>query len=236
MSYLFNLLLVQPLFNGLVFLYQHVTFQDLGLAIILLTVFIRFLLYPLFYKAMKNQSLMQKIQPDVSRIQKEHKADKQKQAEELMKLWKEHKVNPFSGFFLILIQLPILIALYRVFTIGFKPEAFAKLYSFVSQPENINNMFLSLIDLTVPSMIIVAIAVISQAVQSYLSLPKIKPGEAPTKGQQTSRKMMWIGPILTLIILPQFSAALGVYWFTTSLFSIGQQYLINKRMYGSNRK
>src|SRR3989344_8243509 len=123
MSAIFNTILYKPLFNLLVFLYQYITFEDLGTAIILLTVIIRFILFPLFYKSFKNQTLMQKIQPEIQRIQHEHKENREKQAQALLELYKTHKVNPFSGFLMILVQIPILIVLYQLFLKGFSLEA-----------------------------------------------------------------------------------------------------------------
>jgi len=231
MSYLFHLLLAQPIFNALVALYKYVAFEDLGIAIILLTIVIRFILYPLFYKALRSQSIMQKIQPEIARIQKEYKDDREQQALKMMALWKEHKVNPFASFGLILVQLPILIAMYRVFLNGFSAEALNDLYPFLSVPENINSVSLGLINLSTPNMIIVGIAVVAQYFQSRLALPKIKEGQTPTKAQQTARKMVFIAPIITLLILPRLSAALGLYWITTAVFSIIQQHIVNKRLY-----
>jgi YidC/Oxa1 family membrane protein insertase len=235
MSYLFNLLLVQQIFNALVALYSYVTFEDLGLAIILLTVIIRFILYPLFYKALRSQSIMQKIQPEIAKIQKEYKTDREQQALKMMALWKEHKVNPFASFGLIFVQLPIFFAMYRVFSHGFSTESFTGLYSFLSAPEHINSISLGLINVTEPNMIIVVLAVVAQYFQSKLALPKVKEGEAPNKTQVMARRMVFLAPALTLLILPKLSAALGLYWFTTALFSIVQQHLVNKRMYANNK-
>jgi YidC/Oxa1 family membrane protein insertase len=234
MGYIFNLILTQPIFNALVALYSFVTFEDLGIAIIVLTIIIRIILYPLFYKALRNQSLMQKIQPEIAKIQKEHKGDREQQAMKMMALWKEHKVNPFSSFLLILVQLPILIAVYHVFSRGFSTEAFTGLYSFLSAPEHLNSVSLGLINLAEPNMIIVALAVVAQYFQSRLALPKLKEGEEPSKAQQMSRRMVFLAPAITLLILPNLSAALGLYWLTTSLFSILQQQIINKRLYARN--
>ena len=115
MGSLFNEILYKPLYNALVFLYQYITLEDLGLAIILLTILIRFILYPLFYKSIKSQALLQKIQPEIQKIQHNHKDNREKQAQELMALYRQHKVSPFSSFLMILVQLPVLIALYRLF-------------------------------------------------------------------------------------------------------------------------
>lgn len=231
MSYLFHLLLTQPMFNALVALYSYVTLEDLGVAIILLTIIIRFILYPLFYKALRSQSIMQKIQPEIAKIQKEYKTDREQQATKMMALWKQHKVNPFASFGLIFVQLPILIAMYQVFLRGFSTEAFTNLYPFLSAPAHLNSVSLGLINLSEPNMIIVALAVVAQYFQSKLALPKIKEGETPSKAQLTGRKMVYIAPVITLLILPKLSAALGLYWLTTALFSIVQQQIVNKRLY-----
>src|SRR3989344_8721224 len=131
MGNFFNIILYQPLFNALVSLYNTVAFQDLGVAIILLTFVVRVILYPLFYHSFKNQTLMQKIHPEIQKIQHNHKGNREKQAQALMELYKQHKVNPFSGFFLILVQLPVLIVLYQLFLKGLNPETFTNLYSFI---------------------------------------------------------------------------------------------------------
>ena len=108
MSNLFNLILTQPLINGLVLLYENITFQDLGLAIIGLTLLIRLLLYPVFYKGMKNQTMMQKMQPEIKEAQKKNKGNREAQALALMDIYKKHNVSPFAPFLYLLIQLPIL--------------------------------------------------------------------------------------------------------------------------------
>lgn len=233
MSYLFHILLTQPIFNALVALYSYVTFEDLGIAIILLTIIIRVVLYPLFYKALRSQSIMQKIQPEIAKIQKEFKDDREQQAVRMMALWKEHKVNPFASFGLIFVQLPLLIAVYRVFLRGFSTEAFADLYSFLSAPAHLNSVSFGLINLSAPNMIIVALAVAATYLQSRLALPKIKEGQTPTKAQLSGRKMVFLAPVLTLIILPKLPAAIGIYWLTAALFSIVQQHMVNKRLYST---
>ena len=136
---MFQTFLINPLFNALVVFYNTIAYQDLGLAIIFLTVAIRIIFLPLFYKSAKNQILIQRLQPELNKIQHDHKDNKEKQAQAMMELYKKHNVNPFSGFFMIFIQLPILIALYQVFLSGFSIEMFKDLYSFVSAPSEINS-------------------------------------------------------------------------------------------------
>lgn len=228
MSSLFNEILYRPLFNTLVFLYKYIAFEDLGVAIILLTIIIRFVLLPLFYKSAKNQSLLQKLQPEIAKIQAEHKHSKEKQVEKTLELYKKHRVNPFSGFLMMFIQLPILIVLYRLILKGFSPETFANLYSFISPPIHINNSFLGLMDLGSRSMIIASLAAVFQYFQGKLSLPKVQEGKEITPQVKIGRQMIFIGPILTLLILRSLPVAIGIYWLTTSIFSLIQQVFINK--------
>ena len=208
----------------------------MGIAIILLTVIIRLIFYPLFYKSFKNQALLQKIQPELEKIQKMHADDKEKQAGAMLELYKTHKVNPFSSFFLILIQLPILIALYQVFLNGFSNGSLDLIYDFVNKPAAINHVFLGLIDLSKKSILIVALAAIFQYIQGILSMPKKKDGEPESQQRSIARKMAYIGPVLTVVVLSNLPAAVGLYWLTSSVFSVGQQWIINKTINQENNK
>ncbi len=232
MTYLFHLILTQPLANALVILYNYVSFGDLGIAIIILTILIRLILYPVFYKGLKSQSMMQRIQPEIQRAQAEHKGDREKQALVVMEIYKKNKINPFSSFGYLLIQLPILIAVSQLFYSGFGEATLNQLYSFVAAPATFNTTFLGLMDLAKPNMIIVVLTAIAQYFQSKLALPKPKAGEAISQSQKMGRYMVYLGPLLTLIIFPRFPSALTLYWLVTSVFSIFQQILINKKLYG----
>ena len=231
MAVFFKTILYQPIFNALVFLYNYLPGQDLGLAIIALTFLIRLVLLPLFYKSAKDQTIMQKLAPKIKAIQESHKDDKQKQTLALLELYREHKVNPFSQFLLLFIQLPILIALYRVFWQGITEQTLANLYSFVSKPEILSHQFLRLIDLGSRSWIIVGLAVIAQYFQGRLSLAKTdKLAKDLTAMERMSRQMVFVGPLMTILFLSYLPAAVGLYWLTTSVFSIIQQIIINKKL------
>lgn len=227
----FHIILTQPLFNGLILLYEYVTFGDLGLAIIFLTIIIRVLLFPLFYKGFKNQALMQKLQPEITRLHEEHKHDKEKQTMALLELYKKHNLNPFASLILLILQIPILIALYRVFLSGFGPETLIGLYNFVPHPATIVKHFLGIIDLSQRNLVLVVLAAIAQYIQSVLTLPR-GGGDQQNQAQQMAKTMVWLGPALTLLVLSSLPAAVGLYWLTSSLFSIGQQWYINKSIYG----
>src|ERR1700710_1498116 len=152
----FYLVLYQPLVNALVFLYDTVALHDLGLAIIFLTILIRLLLFPLFHKSARQQTVMQRLQPKLKAIQEEHKEDRAKQTEAMMALYREHQVNPFSGILFLLVQLPVLITLYHIFLSSLSAQAFAAaLYHFVPAPNTLNTSFFGLINLSSRSIVMV---------------------------------------------------------------------------------
>jgi len=233
MANLFHEILYRPLFNALIFLYQYFSFHDLGIAIILLTIVIRLVLFPLFYKGAKDQAIMQRLAPKIKEIQNNHKNDREKQAKALMDLYRQHRVNPFSGFLLLLVQLPILIALYRVFLGGFSAGTLNNLYSFISTPDVLNYTFLGIMDLGKRNIFIVIAAAVAQYFQGKLSTVKTnKSLKDLTPTERMSRQMIYFGPILTIIFLYFFNlpSAVGLYWLTTSAFSVIQQIMINKRI------
>lgn len=215
MKALFRYVLLDPLIAALQFLYAFITFHDLGAAIIVLTIIVRLILYPLFHKSLKQQTKLRVIQPQVKRIQETHKHDREAQGKALLALYKEHGVNPFGSFALLLVQLPILIALYQVF-----------LYL----PDGLNASFLGLINLHERSTIIVGIAAV---LQYFLGVLSAGSGDPKDPVFQMARNMIVIGPLITVLVLYSLPSAVGLYWITTTVFSIIQQIYINK-FYGTH--
>jgi len=229
----FKAVFYQPLFNLLILFCVFIPGQNLGWAIIALTVVSKILLYPSNQQALKSQKAMGEIQPLVQAIQKKYKDDKQKQAEEMLKLYKEKNFNPFSGFAPLLIQLPIFIALYQIFIAGVGQEQMNMLYSFVPRPDQISQMFLGL-DLSKPNMIFAVAVGIAQYFQTKTSL-SITPKnlDKDDKAAQFSSMMqnytLYFFPVLTVMILAALPSAVGLYWMTTTIFAIGQNYLFFKK-------
>lgn len=229
----FHLVLTQPLFNILVFFYNTISFGDFGVAIVLLTILIRLFLWPFSQKAIKAQKNLQDLQPKIKEVQQKYKDNKEEQAQALLGLYKENKVNPMGGCLPILIQLPILFALYRVFLNGLKPEYLENLYSFVSNPGMINPLFLGFIDLSQRSILLALIAGALQFFQSKMILPKVSLEGAPKRSdemitQMISKQTMYFLPIMTVIISWRLPAGLPLYWALTTLFTIAQQFVIIK--------
>ena len=153
-SYLFNEIFYRPLFNGLVFLYNIVPGHDMGVSIIILTILIRLILWPLTNKSIRNQKVLTKIQPQIEEIKKKFKDNKEAQARALMGLYSENKINPLSGFLPLIIQIPIIFALWRVFLNSLNLNL-NSLYSFIPAPTHVQSIFLGLVDLSKKSIFIV---------------------------------------------------------------------------------
>lgn len=229
MSYLFNLIFYRPTLNLLVYFYETIALRDFGIAIILVTVFIRLVLYPFFHRGAKQQMLMQRIQPEVKKIQEMHKRDREKQTKAIMELYKEHGVNPFSSMLLLIVQIPILLALYWVVEAVLKPGALSGLYSFIQQPGTIHTLFLGSIDLASPSILLILLAAVAQYFQARLAIYRHPPGTvALSPTEKMTQQMTFIGPIITIVIFYSLPAAVGLYWLITSLFSVFQQIIVNR--------
>lgn len=230
---IFNETLARPLFNLLVWVYNIVPGQDFGVAIIIVTVLLRVVLYPLSDKALKSQKILQELQPKIKELQKKYK-NKEEQAKVMMEFYKEHKINPLSGCLPILIQLPLLIALYRVFLTGLNPESLDSLYSFVANPGELNPIFIGVLNLAEPSHFLAILAGAAQflqaksAFQNKSNLPK---PTIPDFSTSMSKSMIYMMPLFMIFIAWNLPAGLALYWVVTMLFSLGQQILVNKKTY-----
>lgn len=230
----FNVILYQPLFNALIFLYQVIPGQSFGLAVIALTVLIRLLLYPLNAKSIKSQQAMSEIQPKIKEIQNKYE-DKEEQAQKMMELYQEKDVNPFSGCLPLLLQLPVLIVLIRIFR-RVKPDQMAeqmnRLYSFVAEPASLNMNFLGVLNLAEPhSVVLVVLAVVLQYFQMKMANSGM--GEATSGDDQKSKfanmfqnQMKYLFPVMIGFFVWTLPSAVGLYWVITIGFMLGQQYYI----------
>ena len=243
LAFIFNDLLYYPLFNLMVFFYNIIPEHDIGIAIIMLTLLVRLALYPINTKAIKSQKQLQEIQPKMKEVQAKYKDNKEKQAKALMALYQKHKINPMSGCFPILLQFPVLIALYWVFLNGFKDESLVILYPFVVNPGHIDPMFIGLINLSEVNVFLALIAGVLQYFQTKMIMgnrkeedkkeedKKEKTPEEKTQdfAQSMSKQMIYLMPVLTFVFAISFPSGLALYWAVTTLFAIGQQYLIIKK-------
>lgn len=226
---LYNEFLFRPLFNGLVWFYTALPGQDLGLAIIVLTVLIRIVLTPLLWKGQGAQRKLGALQPEIRRIQEETKNNREAQGKALMELYARHKVNPFSGCLIMLVQLPILIALFHVFRRGLDPAELQLLYSFIPNPGSLNAVAFGLVDLSRGNIWLGAIAAVTQYFQIKLSTPKQAADSKKTDFASILQKQsLYIFPALILVWSYTLPSALTIYWTALNLFGIVQEIVVKK--------
>lgn len=198
---IFDLLVVQPIFNLLITLYSSIPGADFGIAVIIFTIIIRFALYPLTRSMLHQSKAMRKLQPQLKRIKKEAKGNRQLESMKMLELYKENGIKPFRSILILLIQLPIFIALYHViqiFTLH-RDQVAKYTYDFLEQipaikqlianPDNFNEKLLGFVDLSKPAItnggvdIVLILLAIAAAYTQYVMSKQTSP-------QQESKKRL----------------------------------------------
>lgn len=248
MTEIWNLLLVHPLINLLVGAYGLI--GDLGLAIVLVTVAIRLVLYPLFVTQIRSQRSMQEVGPALAELKAKHGKDRQRMAEEQMKLYRERGVNPAMGCLPLLIQMPILFGFYAAMlqlTYGLGGGFGGEIAPLTgAQFETIRYLFIPNplaptegLDLTAPWLpwlsaglgnpdpiyILPVLAGATQLIASLMAQPASQPKNLDPQAKMM-QSMVYYFPIITVVIAIGLPAGLAVYWVATTIFQIAQQYFV----------
>lgn len=227
---MFETLVTQPIYNLLILLADIFPGANLGLAIILLTMIIRGLLFPLTFRSLKAQREMKELQPKVNEIKEKYKEDREKMAQELMEVYKNHNVNPFGSCLPLLIQLPIFLGIFRVLQAGDLATVNTDLlYSFVPAPEMLSTVFLGLIDLTVISIPLAIIAAVFQYLQIKISMPAPPAKEAAKSSGALDEDVAAKMQKFTLLLIPGITLIVGstslpagvmLYWIAATVITI----------------
>jgi len=225
--------------------------HNYGVAIILLTIFIRLILYPLMQKQMVSMREMQKIQPLMKAVQEKYKNDKERLNKELMALYKEHKVNPMSGCLPLLIQMPILILLFQTLRVfkyyipnteiingGFLwianqveiiKDGLPEMVGGLAAPEQLISLGDGIFGLSYIGILPFLVGG-SMYIQQKMTSPGGTTGKDGGSSAQTQKMMTIMMPLMIGFMSFSLPSGLTLYWFTSTLLGIGQQYLINKKM------
>lgn len=229
------------MYNALVYILSVLPGGNIAVAVIILTIIVKIVLLPLSKKMFLSQVAQKRIQPQLKKIQEEFKDNRQMLGIKMMELYKQNNLNPFSSILLLFIQIPIVFALYFVFSRGGLPLInAADLYSFVPHAPTVNQ-FLFGLDFIEASTLVGALAGIFQYIQIRLSLlntnipgsvvsvpgQALKPEEMIQK--QMSFMMKWFIPVLIFIASLQVSAAVALYWIISSVFMIAQELYFRKK-------
>jgi len=235
-STIFHAIVYDPLYNGLVLLVDVIPGHDMGLAVVALTIVVRIIFYPLSRQAVLTQEAMKRIAPEADALKEQFKDRKEEQARAIFALYKERDIHPFASFGLILIQIPILFALYWIFAFGGLPEVKdALLYSFIPLPSAVNMEFLSMIDMAGKSLILALLSGLTQIAYTRLSMgaPKKHPPSDGSFGKDMARSFemqaRYVLPVIIGIIAYTVPSAAALYWVTSNTFMILQELAMGRR-------
>jgi len=229
---IYNLFLYQPIFNGLIWISQIIPGKDFGIAVIVLTLLIRFMSYPLGAQAVRAQKRFAELQPKMQEIKEKFKGKREEQTKAMLELYRDAKVNPFSTILPLLVQIPIFIVLYQIFSKGLQVEQLSILYSFVPSPEEIRPVFLGILNLNEQSFPVAVLTGVLQFIQLKQAAPKSakkKKGEKPDMTSLMQTQMPYIFPVIIIWIAASLPSAFALYLATTTIFSIWQHWFITKR-------
>ncbi len=234
MSYIFNQLFFNPLYNLLIWLSAVLPGSSLGLAIIVLTIIVKLILSPLYHKTTTSQQKIRALEPKLKELKVKHANNREEQARQTMALYREHGINPLTSFWLLLIQIPIILALFWVFKDSFTINR-ELLYPFIVPPQAINPTLFGL-DLAAKNYVLALLVGVSQFFQMRLAVPPIAP---PTSGKDRTFKddlarsmnlqMRYMMPAFITIVSLGFPAALTLYWLTSNLFAIGHELVVKHK-------
>jgi len=236
---MFETILIAPLYNAFIFLIGIMPGGSVGLAIIAMTIVVRAVFYPAFSASIRTQMAMAAIQGDLDEINRKYKDNPDEKAKQTMELFKKKEVRPFAGFVAILVQIPIFIALYyALIREGLPHIATRLLYPFVHVPAAVNTNFFGLMNLLSPHNILLALIVAGlQYAVVKLSLVRTKRATttplAPEKAQAQAMQqnmMLYAMPVLYIFIVYSFPAAAGLYFATSNVISLGQEFLIRREL------
>jgi len=233
MTHIFTVVFYQPILNLLVFLYNTVSFNDLGIAIILLTVVIKLVFWPLGRTAIKSQKALQDLQPKIEELKKQYDKDKAGLSKATMELYKNNKVNPFSSCLPLLIQLPFLFAVYQVFRDGMNNKL-DLVYSFINRPEALNTISFGFLNLASPNIVLAVLAGLAQFLQAKMmitSKPVVNTPGSKDEGMAAimNKQMLYFMPAITIFIGISLPSGLTLYWFVLTALTAIQQLVTFKK-------
>ncbi len=238
-SYIWHTFFFDPIYNALVFFIDVMPGGDVGLAIIATVVVVKLVLLPISIKAVQTQKAMRDIDPKLRAIKEQYKDNREEQAKAMMSIYKEAKINPFASIFVLFLQIPIVIALYySVYSGGGVPLPninIELLYSFIKAPVELTMNFLGIVDITGRSIVLAALAGITQYIQVKLVMPKPPerdPEAKPNMKDEVMRnmhvQMRFVMPVLVAVIAYTISAAIALYFLVSNIVTIAQEIYVRK--------
>ena len=238
-SYIWHTIFFDPVYNALIFFVDILPRGDVGLAIIATVILVKTILLPISIKAAKTQRIMREIEPKLKALKEKHKEDREAQARAMMDVYRNAGMNPFASILLILIQIPVVIALYfSVYSGGgvALPEVNVDLlYSFVGVPAELSMHLLGQFNIADRSFVLAFLAALTMYIQMRVTLPKLPPRDPdaePDMKEDFMRNMQiqmkYIMPVIIGVVAYTISAAIALYFVVSNLTAIAQEYWVRR--------
>lgn len=233
MTAFFHKIISIPLYNGLILLIHTLPFFDAGIIIIIFTIIVKLILLPLSIKASKSQMKMKNADADLKVIKERYKDNTEELNKKTIEYYKEKGINPFSSILILIVQIPILLGLYRIFIHSGLPAINSSmLYTFMQPlaPQSINMVFLGLINISEKSLVLALLAGASTYLQVSLATASTPAADGQSDmAKAMSTNMKYVFPVIMTLVGYSISAAVALYLITSNVFAIAQEYYIKKK-------
>ncbi len=226
---MFHTLFYEPIYNLIVIVLTFVPLHDIGAAIVIVTLIVKGLLLPFNLSTLRTQYMMKKVEPEMKRIKELQKKDPQGASKQMIELYRTQKINPFSSLFAMILQIPIFIALYIVFSKGLFNDPLS-VYSFVTFPETLHTVAFGIFDVTEKNIVIALLSGISSyflAVRQTSMMGDSNDTKKENKDESFQAhfmksmkiQLLYVLPVIITISAMALPSALGLYWFISNVAS-----------------
>lgn len=238
---MFHTFFYEPVYNLIVIVLTYVPLHDIGAAIVIVTLIVKTLLLPFNMSALRTQYMMKKIEPEMNKIKELQKKDPQEASKKMIEMYRKNKINPFSSLFAMILQIPIFIALYIVFSKGLIDDP-KSIYSFVTFPDSLHTIAFGIFDVTEKNIVIALLAGISSyflAVRQTATMgttkTDAKKGIKDESFQEHFMKSMkiqllYVLPVIITVSAAVLPSALGLYWFVSNTASYGLDVYMKRKL------
>lgn len=233
---MFHTFFYEPIYNLLVVVLNYTPSHDIGAAIVIVTLIVKFILLPLNLSALRSQYLMKRLEPQMNKIKELQKTNPQEASKKMTELYKLEKINPLSSLFVVIIQIPIFFALYFVFSKGLQADV-NSIYSFISFPETLHTMAFGLFDVTQKSIVVAVLAGISsytlarRQTESMVSNKETSEESFQDHFMKSMRiQLLYVLPIIITVSAAVLPSALALYWFVSNVIGYMQDVYMKKKL------
>ncbi len=237
---MFHTLFYEPIYNLIVLVLTFIPLHDIGGAIVIVTLIVKTFLLPFNMSALRTQYMMKKIEPEMNKIKELQKVNPQEASKKMVEMYRKNKINPFSSLFAMILQIPIFIALYIVFSKGLFNDP-KSIYSFVTFPEKLHTVAFGIFDVTEKNIVIALLAGVSSYFLARRQTQTMDMGKSETKEvkdesfqahftKSMKMQLLYVLPIIITVSASALPSALGLYWFMSNTASYGLDVYMKRKL------